>query len=167
VTENRWVLPCPAALGATAPTPARGSTIAHSERAAAISGPPIRRARLTSRFKASDWVAQASCAPGLLVDGETRPRLFRDMAIYIISEAKPKLGALVKQASAGETVQLLNGKNMVALVPAHPTIDVTSSLDVPGINERLAASEQTPSAPWSHGDARRLAKRVLRRKPVR
>jgi hypothetical protein len=89
------------------------------------------------------------------------------MAIYIISEAKPKLGALVKQASAGETVYLLNGKDMVALVPAHPTIDVSSNLNVPGVNERLEASEQTPSAPWTHGNARRLAKRVLRRKPVK
>ena len=104
-------------------------------------------------------------APGLLVDGETRPRLIRDMAIYIISEAKPKLGALVKQASAGETVYLLNGKDMVALVPARPTHDPVSNLDVERTNRRLAASERTPSAPWSKGDAARLAKQVLKTKP--
>ena len=69
------------------------------------------------------------------------------MAIYIISEAKPKLGALVKQASAGKTIYLLNGKDMVALVPAHPTHDLPSNLDVPAVNRRLAASERTPSAP--------------------
>lgn len=88
------------------------------------------------------------------------------MSIYIISEAKPKLGALVKQASAGKTIYLLNGKDMVALVPAHPTHDQTSNLDVPEVNRRLAASEQTPSAPWTRGDAARLAKKVLRTKPT-
>ncbi len=87
------------------------------------------------------------------------------MAIYIISEAKPKLGALVKQASAGKTIYLLNGKDMVALVPAHPTHDLPSNLDVPAVNRRLAASERTPSAPWSRGDAGRLAKQALRTKP--
>ena len=89
------------------------------------------------------------------------------MATYIISEAKPKLGALVKQAAAGKTVYLLNGKDMVALVPAHPTHDVAANLAVPAINRRLAASERTSSAPWTRGDAARLAKQVLRRKPVR
>jgi hypothetical protein len=89
------------------------------------------------------------------------------MPIYIISEAKPKLGALVKQASAGKTIYLLNGKDMVALVPARPTHDQISNLDVPEINRRLATSEQTPSAPWARGDAARLAKKVLRTKPVR
>ena len=89
------------------------------------------------------------------------------MPTYIISEAKPKLGALVKQASAGKTIYLLNGKDMVALVPARPTHDLTSHLDVPGVNRRLVASERTPSAPWTRGDAARLAKQVLRTKPVR
>jgi len=89
------------------------------------------------------------------------------MPTYIISEAKPKLGALVKQASAGKTIYLLNGKDMVALVPARLTHDLTSPLDVPGVNRRLTASERTPSAPWTRGDAARLAKQVLRTKPVR
>ena len=89
------------------------------------------------------------------------------MATYIISEAKPKLGALVKQASAGKTIYLLNGTDMVALVPARPTHDLESNLDVPAVNRRLAASERTPSAPWKRGDAARLAKQVLRAKPVR
>ena len=86
------------------------------------------------------------------------------MTTYIISEAKPKLGTLVKQAAAGKIIYLLNGKDMVALVPAHPTHDVTTNLDVPAINRRLAASERTPTAPWNPGDAARLAKQVLRRK---
>lgn len=85
------------------------------------------------------------------------------MTTYIISEAKPKLGTLVKQAAAGKAIYLLNGKDMVALVPAHPTHDVTN-LDVPAINRRLAASERTPTAPWKPRDAVRLAKQVLRRK---
>ena len=89
------------------------------------------------------------------------------MSTYIISEAKPKLGSLVKQAAAGKTIYLLNGKDMVALVPAHPTHDVTANLDVTAVNRRLAASERTPTAPWTPGDAGRLAKQVLRRKPVR
>ena len=88
------------------------------------------------------------------------------MAIYIISEAKPKLGALVKQASAGKTIYLLNGKDMVALVPARPTHDFTPNLDGSEVNRRLAASERTPSAPWTRGDAARLAKQVLKTKPV-
>ena len=88
------------------------------------------------------------------------------MAIYIISEAKPKLGALVKQASAGKTIYLLNGKDMVALVPARPTHDLTPNLDGSSVNRRLAASERTPSAPWTRGDAARLAKQVLKTKPV-
>jgi hypothetical protein len=88
------------------------------------------------------------------------------MPTYIISEAKPKLGALVKQASAGKTIYLLNGKHMVALVPAHPTHKLHSNLDVPSMNRRLAASEQTPSAPLNRGDAARPAKQVLKTKPV-
>ncbi len=87
------------------------------------------------------------------------------MKTYIISEAKPKLGALVKQAAAGETIYLLNGKDMVALVPAHPTHDVPASLEIPAINQRLAASERTSAAPWTPGDAGRLAKQLRRRKP--
>lgn len=89
------------------------------------------------------------------------------MATFIISEAKPKLGSLVKQAAAGKVIYLLNGKDMVALVPARPTHDVTEKLDVSAVNRRLAASERTPTAPWTPGDAGRLAKQVLRRKPVR
>ncbi len=89
------------------------------------------------------------------------------MATYIISEAKPKLGSLVKQAAGGKTIYLLNGKDMVALVPAHPTHTVPADLDAPAINRRLAASEQTPATPWIPGDAARLAKRVLRRKTAR
>ena len=88
------------------------------------------------------------------------------MPTYIIGEAKPKLGALVKQASAGKTIYLLNGKDMVALVPARPTHDLPSKLDVPAFNLRLAASERTPSAPWNSGDAARLPKQVLKTKPV-
>jgi hypothetical protein len=81
------------------------------------------------------------------------------MATYTIAEAKPKLGALVKQAAAGRTIYLVNGKSLVALVPAD------SSHDIPAINRKLMASEQSPSAPWVPGDARRLATRILRRKP--
>lgn len=88
------------------------------------------------------------------------------MPTYIISEAKPQLGALVKQAAAGKTIYLLNGKDMVALVPAHPTHEVPSNLDVPSVNRRLAASERTPSAPWNRGDAARLAKQLIKAKPV-
>ena len=76
------------------------------------------------------------------------------------------MGALVKQASAGKTIYLLNGKDMVALVPARPTHDFTPNLDAPEVNRRLAASERTPSAPWTRGDAARLAKQVLKTKPV-
>ena len=86
------------------------------------------------------------------------------MDTYIISEAKPKLGALVKQAAAGKAIYLLNGKDMVALVPARPTHDVGAGLDVAGINARLAASEKTPTAAWKPGDAARIARRALRRK---
>ena len=89
------------------------------------------------------------------------------MSTYIISEAKPKLGSLVKQAAAGKIIYLLNGKDMVALVPAHPTHEAIAKLDAPAINRRLAASERTPSAPWTPGDAGRLAKQVLRQKPAR
>ncbi|HAB16801.1 MAG TPA: hypothetical protein PLX89_24735 [Verrucomicrobiota bacterium] len=89
------------------------------------------------------------------------------MATYVIREAKPKLGALVKQAAAGETIYLLNGKAMVALVPARPAHDVPTELDVSAVNRRLAASEETPSAPWKTGDAGRVAKQVLRQKERR
>lgn len=108
---------------------------------------------------------QSNGAPCFAIDGESHSGLIRDMATYIISEAKPKLGALVKQASAGKTIYLLNGKDMVALVPARPTHDPVSNLDVERTNRRLAASERTPSAPWSKGDAARLAKQVLKTKP--
>jgi hypothetical protein len=104
---------------------------------------------------------------GLSVDAESRSGLVWDMATYIISQARPKWGALVKQASASKTIYLLNGTDMVALVPARPTHDLESNLDVPAVNRRLAASERTPSAPWKRGDAARLAKQVLRAKPVR
>lgn len=100
-------------------------------------------------------------------DAESQSGLLQDMATYIISEAKPKLGALVKQAAGGKTIYLLNGKDMVALVPAYPTHVATADLDVTAINQRLAASEQTPAAPWISGDAGRLAKQVLRRKSAR
>lgn len=86
------------------------------------------------------------------------------MAIYRIGEAKPKLGLLVKQAAAGKTVYLLNGKAMVALVPAHPTHGNSSSHDVLTINRRLAASERTPKAAWAPGDVHRRVLRSLRRK---
>lgn len=89
------------------------------------------------------------------------------MDTYIISEAKPKLGALVRQAAAGKTIYLLNGKDMVALVPAHPTHDASAGLDVAAINRRLASSERTPTAPWVPGDASRLAKDILRKKAAR
>ena len=89
------------------------------------------------------------------------------MKTYIISEAKPQLGALVRQAAAGKTIYLLNGKDMVALVPAHPAHDVTADVEVSTVNRRLAASERTPTAAWNHGDAARLAKRVLRKKSSR
>ena len=89
------------------------------------------------------------------------------MATYIISEAKPKLGSLVKQAAGGKTIYLLNGKDMVALVPAYPTHVVPAELEGPYINRRLAASEKTSVASWTPGDAGRLAKKILRRKPAR
>ena len=89
------------------------------------------------------------------------------MSTYIISEAKPKLGSLVRQAAAGKTVYLLNGQDMVALVPARPTHDSAAGLDVSGINKRLAASERTATAPWAPGDATRMAKHALRKKPSR
>ena len=101
------------------------------------------------------------------VDLESQSGLIWVLATYIISEAKTKLGSLVKQAADGKTIYLLNGKDMVALVPARPTHAVPAALDVPAINRRLAASERTPAAPWTPGDAARLAKRVLRRKPAR
>ena len=89
------------------------------------------------------------------------------MATYIISEAKPKLGSLVRQAAAGKTVYLLNGKDMVALVPARPTHDGEAGLDVAAVNRRLAASERTASAPWTPGDAKRLAKKALGKNAAR
>lgn len=89
------------------------------------------------------------------------------MAIFVIREAKPKLGLLVKQAAAGEPIYLLNGKDMVALVPARPAHEALAELDAPAVNQRLAASEKTPSAPWNPGDAARLAKQVVRRKSAR
>ena len=104
---------------------------------------------------------------GLSVDAESRSGLVWDMATYIISQARPEWGALVKQASASKTIYLLNGTDMVALVPARPTHDLEPNLDVPAVNRRLAASERTPLAPWKRGDAVRLAKQVLRAKPVR
>lgn len=70
-------------------------------------------------------------------------------------------------SAAGKTVYLINGKAMVALVPAHPaheTHEVSSSPDVLAINRRLAASEKTPKAAWAPGDARRRVLRSLRRK---
>jgi len=100
-------------------------------------------------------------------DAESRSGLLQDMSTYIISEAKPKLGALVKQAAGGKTIYLLNGKDMVALVPAHPTHVINAELDVAAINQRLEASEKTRTAPWIPGDAGRLAKQVLRRKSAR
>lgn len=102
-----------------------------------------------------------------VVDVGSRSSPIRDMETYIISEAKPKLGALVKRAAAGKTIYLLNGKDMVALVPAHPTHDTTANQNVPVINRRLAASERTSAEPRARGDAARLARQVLQRKPVR
>ena len=89
------------------------------------------------------------------------------MKTYIISEAKPMLGALVKQAANGKTIYLLNGKDMVALVPARLTHSVPTDMDVETINRRVATAEQTPAAAWVPGDAGRLAKRLLRKKPAR
>lgn len=86
---------------------------------------------------------------------------------YIRSKAKPKLGLPVKEAAVGKPIYLLNGKDMAALVPIHPTKDVTAALDVAAVNRRLSSSEQTPTSPWTHGDARRLVKQVLRRNPAR
>lgn len=110
-------------------------------------------------------VALFSTIPGRFrIDAGSRSGLIRVMTTYIISEAKPKLGALVRQAAAGKTIYLLNGKDMVALVPARPTHEAAAGLDVPAVNRRLAASERTPSAPWRPGDAGRLAKQVLRKR---
>ena len=105
----------------------------------------------------ADWIGNA-------LDRESQTRLIQVMNTYIISEAKPKLGALVKQAAAGKTIYLLNGKAMVALVPARPTHDVDSGLDVAGINARLASSENGPTAPWEPGQAARIARRTLQRR---
>lgn len=101
-----------------------------------------------------------------VVDGVCQSSLIRGMTTYTISEAKPKLGALVKQGAAGKTIYPLKGKDMVALVPAYPTHDVAANFDLRAINRRLAASERTPSAAWVPGNAKRLAKQVLRRMPV-
>ena len=86
------------------------------------------------------------------------------METCIISEAKPKLGELVKRAAAGHPVYLLNGKDMVALVPARPTHDAPEGVDVDAVNARLAASEKTPVTAWKSGDALRIARRSIRRK---
>jgi antitoxin (DNA-binding transcriptional repressor) of toxin-antitoxin stability system len=106
-------------------------------------------------------------SPPLRIDAESQASLIRDMTTYIISEAKPKLGALVRQAAAGKTIYLLNGKDMVALVPARPTHEAAVGLEVAAVNRRLAASERTPTAPWNPGDAGRLVKQVLRPKTIR
>jgi len=89
------------------------------------------------------------------------------METYIISEAKPRLGELVRQAAGGKTIYLLNGKDMVALVPARPTHDAAAGLDSDSINRRLAAAEKTPTQPWNPGDARRLAKQLRRQTTVK
>lgn len=47
---------------------------------------------------------------------------------------------------------------------AHPAyVAAIAELEVTSINHRLATSEQTPTAPWTSGDAGRLARQVLRR----
>ena len=84
------------------------------------------------------------------------------METYIVSKAKPRLGELVRQAAGGKTIYLLNGKDMVALVPARPTHDDAAGLDAVSINRRLAAAEKTPTQPWNPGDARHLAKQLRR-----
>ena len=89
------------------------------------------------------------------------------MQTYIISEAKPKLGALVKQAAAGKVMYLLNGKDMVALVPARLTHDSSPELGVASTNEQLEESEKSPTAPWNAGDAVRLAKQITKKKGQR
>lgn len=89
------------------------------------------------------------------------------MGTYIISEAKPKLGSLVRQAAAGKTVYLLNGKDMVALVPARPTHDAADGMDAAAVNKRLAASERTPTQAWVPGDASRMVKEIVRKKAAR
>ena len=97
----------------------------------------------------------------IAVARESQSGLIQVMSTYIISEAKPKLGSLVKQAAAGKIIYLLNGKDTVALVPAHPTHDLPAEMDAPAVSRRLAASERTPSAPWTAGDAGRFAKKLL------
>lgn len=62
------------------------------------------------------------------------------MAIYRIGEAKPKLGLLVKQAAAGKPIYLLNGKAMVALVPAHPTHETHEVSSSPACSPSIAGS---------------------------
>lgn len=89
------------------------------------------------------------------------------MGTYTIGEAKPKLGSLVRQAAAGKTVYLLNGKDMVALVPARPTHDAVAGMDAAAVNKRLAASERTPTDAWVSGDAGRIAKGIVRKKAAR
>jgi prevent-host-death family protein len=98
------------------------------------------------------------------IDAGSRTSLIQVMETYIISEAKPKLGELVKRAAAGHPVYLLNGKDMVALVPARPTHDAPEAVDVDAVNARLAASEKTPVTAWKSGDALRIARRSIRRK---
>jgi hypothetical protein len=81
------------------------------------------------------------------------------MATDILNEANPKVGASVNQTAGG--------KNMVESA-AHPThVAATAELEVTSINQRLARSEQTPTTPWTSGDAGRLAKQVLRIKSPR
>jgi hypothetical protein len=77
------------------------------------------------------------------------------------------LGSLVRQAAAGKTVYLLNGKDMVALVPARPTHDAADGMDAAAVNKRLAASERTPSYAWVAGDANRIAQKIVRKKAAR
>ncbi len=86
------------------------------------------------------------------------------MDTYIIREAKPRLGEIVSKAAAGRVTYLLNGKDMVALVPARPTHEVPVGLDPETVHKRLAASEQTPSTPWKKGDAVRIARQALKSK---
>ncbi len=80
------------------------------------------------------------------IDFESQLSLIRVMNAYIVSRAKPELAALV---------------------PAPPTHDVTAELDIQAVNRRLAESEKTPTAPWTSGDASRLAKQVLRKRATR
>jgi hypothetical protein len=86
------------------------------------------------------------------------------METYIISKAHPNWGELVKRAAAGNVIYLLNGKHMVALVPARPAHDVPGGLNEEEVNGRLATSEKTITTTWEEGDAGRLARKILGRK---